>query len=129
MSKARKVGKSDEIKNSLHFFRKTLLDMAENFDKKPLIFQDFAVDKYMLFPTVFKKYSQTGPDIEIRTTGLVAQLLTMISVNNGQNISSNINRSLLDLHTKLSSKNYNVTLDCNKLKEILNELDQILQDV
>lgn len=126
LSEARKIGKDSEVRKALELFSDSLKNLVNETTTNPLVLSEFVVDERMFFPTIKNQYAQVGPDIEIRTTGLISQMLEMISIKDFEKVSTELNQALLDLHSRLSRGQKDISEEKGRLLHILDSFDKLL---
>lgn len=102
LSTAKESGQSEKIKEALS----SLCDFIDNAVKislKTSTFAEFVIDEQIMFKTNRNILSKNIADINIKSTGLVSQLLDMVGVSEYENIANGLSDSIDDIHSLLSS--------------------------
>jgi len=126
LTSARKSGNDAEIKEALLFLATYLIDLTKDISSyQPLV--AFSHDPDMIFESKKTELSNSGPDIEIYSTGLLDQLLEMINVAEHTNISNAIADAISDLHTELSRGKKDTEEEKNALVGALEDLKKVVE--
>lgn len=106
LSQAKKDGQRDVIKQALLFFIteiEAILELPYETQKKTLPFSEFIEDPKFIFGAENQSaFNEEGPDMNISTEGLVAELLARCDVPNGKHTANSLRDALFALHSKLS---------------------------
>jgi hypothetical protein len=123
LKSAKQSGNDVEIKKALIFFAVSLNELAQNISSYQSL-ATFSHDPDMIFESKKTEFSNSGPDVEIYSTGLLDQLLEMINIKEHVNISNAISDAVSDLHAELSRGNKDVEKEKSALISALVDLKQ-----
>lgn len=126
LSKAKKSGSSEDIRKSLRFFSDSIRDMISKNKIKLSILSDFVHDENMFFKAKHSKLSNDGPDLNITTNGLIAQMLDMILVKDYEKISDDVSSAIDNLYAKISVSKHEALEEKEKLIIALDYIDRVL---
>lgn len=125
LSNLKVTGDLIQIKQGLSQFCDYLLDKINN----PLTQETFSIfinDDMIFFKNEKSIFSHNGADVNINSTGLLTQLLTMIEVENAEELSDTLRDCLWDINAKISqgeliesNDKVNVISLVNNLKEAI----------
>lgn len=107
LEQAREKGVSGDIRSALRVLLDELVDLTEHATLYTEL-APFIIDEKMLFATNREILSNSGPDVLIKTSGLIDQMLEMIGVHDHEKLSGTLSEALHGLHADLSKGVYDV---------------------
>lgn len=116
------------IKESILFFVKEIenvINSPDIFLRNKLFFSEFIEDRNFIFGVNdLSIFNEAKADINISTSGIIAELFNIYGVSDGENISNRLKDALFSLHSKLSRDIIENDADINALHIIFEDIKQ-----
>lgn len=116
------------IKESILFFVKEIenvINSPDIFLRNKLFFSGFIEDRNFIFGVNdLSIFNEAKADINMSTSGIIAELFNIYGVSDGENISNRLKDALFSLHSKLSRDIIENDADINALHIIFEDIKQ-----